>query len=199
MSIRDWHRAGMDPRWTKPVEEHSMRNQEFKGVLSWRGMNGIPAPVWATAVSRLNGVWYFEESPHQRLHDRFQAISDRGLAGAVRQYSPRSHRGFDYYYDLPPLPQVVPVAPPAAPIPAEEVPPIAQHLMYVNASGERKIEIQEQGNDINICVSTFNPISLHGNAPRRLATGAVITPETALALASDLIRMAMQQRRKVGG
>lgn len=79
----------------------------------------------------------------------------------------------------------------------DPLPKVDEYQMYLNTHHDRMIELRTQGKDINICVSTLHPVSIgsRGNA-RRLMTGAVMSVETALELASDLTRLAMQQRRE---
>ena len=118
----------------------------FRGVLQNRAIDGHRAPAWATAVTRSNGNWYFEETPHQRPLDRFQLAG----SGATRQYDHRTVKGYDYYYDLPALAQVAPAVPPApAPVKLPPAVSVVVTQAYVDHR-ENRDSYFKRGDEVHI-------------------------------------------------
>lgn len=145
-----------------------LKNREFKGQA---------APEWATAVTKLNGFWYWEESIEQKLGDRFCRCGVN-FEDYTRTYGPSTSRGYAIMYLLPPLETE-----------DDPLPPAPKGALYINSAGwGLKVE---QRTHTELLIATGDP-----QKPNRGWVGATIDPDTALQLAHDLRRMAMDIKRK---
>lgn len=152
-----------------------LKNREWKGQA---------APEWATAVCSLNGFWYWEESLEQKLGDRFCRCGV-DFEEYTRTYSEGTVTGCDEEYLLPPLETE-----------DDPLPPAPESVLY-------REEDSPVGTDAGLLIkgSKYGGLLLELRAHRKSDgksawAGMRLDPDSALQLAHDLRRMAMQIKRK---
>ena len=143
------------------------RNKQFMGQA---------VPDWATAAAYTMGYWYFEESLGQGDGQRFQRILgfDQGL-GAVVTYGPDSQRGFIK----------------AVKFSDDPLPPAPESVRYYHR-GYYGIDAAAYL-DVHAGHFASGPRIRINDKDNR---GITIDADTALQLAHDLNRMAMEIKRR---
>lgn len=136
-------------------------------TLRDRTFEGEQAPEWATAVSRLYGRWYWEESLEQQPGHRFLMIN--GFNSRTRTYKDTTVTGFDASYYLPPLQD-------------DPLPPVPDSVEYREALlPQLYFRAALRCDNLGITLSMADPM--------------VLDADSVLQLAHDLHRMAMQIKR----
>lgn len=146
-----------------------LKNRKFKGQAT---------PEWATAVTKLNKFWYWEESVNQKPGDRF-CRCDLDFEDYTRTYDQSTYQGFDAAYLLPP-PETE----------DDPLPPAPEEVMYVglNSVMHQQLDLWSHSDTLRIKV---------GDGQLDWSSRVVILgPDAALQLAHDLRRMAMDIKRK---
>lgn len=146
-------------------------------MLNNRRFKGQAAPEWATAVVKLEGFWYWEESVEQKLGDRFCRCGEN-FEDYTRTYGPSTARGYNVVYLLPTLETE-----------DDPLPPAPESVMYISATRgvERQLRVQALGDRLDVHC---------GTDVRGEGRSVVLDPDAALQLAHDLRRMAMDIKRK---
>ncbi|AFE86108.1 hypothetical protein phiKDA1_15 (endogenous virus) [Enterobacter phage phiKDA1] len=133
---------------------------------------GFAVPEWATAATYFKGQWYFEESLQQLDGNRFELVG----SGHTRKYGGGAIKGFETSVLFTPLIEQ-----------DDPLPPAPESGVYYSHNNDRRVTVLlEDGlpEDV-IAVGTdasFMKVRL--------------TADTALVLAHDLTRMAMEIKRK---
>lgn len=155
-------------------------------TLKDRSFEGRAAPEWATAVAKFRNSWYWEESLEQADGKRFQSVGK----DVTWVYDKDDVRGYTASYHLPPLqPQDDPL------------PPVPESVMYYNSTRSAR-------NTQHLIVQP------HWELEERLTVAVIkdgghlfsssewgdtlsvnLDPDSALQLAHDIRRMAMQIKR----
>ena len=138
-------------------------------TLKDRSFGGKAAPDWATAVAQFRDSWYWEESLEQADGKRFQLVG-KGVTGV---YDESAVRGYTTSYHLPPSqPQDDPL------------PPVPESVEYREAVLPQlflRAHIRSDGLGVQMQIADPGVI--------------VLDPDSALQLAHDIRRMAMQIKR----
>lgn len=167
--------------------EQMLASGAFAEILSERSFQGLDAPEWATAVARFRGAWYWEEDVEQSNGARFRNTEGE----LVFTYDKHSIKGWDQYKILPAFVE-------------EQLPPAPDSVMYFNSESStdnlQHLLVQphwELDNHLTVAVvksgCKFDPYA-YGDV-----LSINLDPDSALQLASDLRRMAMDIKRKQKG
>ena len=149
-------------------------------TLKERAFDGKAAPDWATAVARLNGHWYWEESLGQENGMRFQNIQ----GAIVATYDNNCKKGYDASWLLPAIEEA-------------QLPPAPESVAYreeqgpLNTSATLSITRSKVMDGLCVHISAVDH-----NTGRTGDVAMRLEPDDILQLASDLRRMAMDIKRK---
>lgn len=144
-------------------------NRVFQGQL---------APEWATAVTKWRGAWFWEESIEQKLGDRFCRCGV-DYEKYTRTYASSTVTGYDAAYALPPLTAEDDPLPPA---------PESARYIGLNSMVRSQLDLWPHADTLRMKVGYGE---LDGSDKL-----VVLDPDSALQLAHDLRRMAMDIKRK---
>lgn len=137
---------------------------------------GSAVPEWATAAARFRGLWYFEESLEQPDGARFQLVA----SGCASKYGAGTIKGFTEAVLFTPLIEQDDPLPPAP----ESV--RYYHRGYYGIHADAYLDVHSGH------FASGPRIRINDKDNR----GITIDADTALQLAHDLTRMAMEIKRK---
>ena len=129
---------------------------------------GFAVPDWATAAAYFDGHWYFEESLGQLDGGRFEKAG----SGRTHKYGDGAIKGFEKAVLFTPLVEQDDLLPPAP-----------ESGVYFNYDNSRKATLTAE--------EAVVALGVDGTVLK-----VRLTAETALVLAHDLTRMAMEIKRK---
>ncbi len=140
---------------------------------------GFAVPDWATAATYFNDSWYFEESLEQLDGCKFQCV---GADCRVCTYGDGAIKGFEKAILFTPLIEQDDPLPPAP----ESV---RYNDEYFNRLAYKQtwMDVKQDHNQIYIETGQYGEYK---------GVGMVLNPDSALQLAHDLNRMAMEIKRK---